>query len=73
MASAHIAGIAALVLQADPDLTPEALRELLLSTARDIGPAGPDPMFGAGQADAHAAVLEARKRRVETAGAAGED
>ncbi|MGV6871424.1 S8 family peptidase [Pseudochelatococcus sp. B33] len=73
MASAHIAGVAALVLQVNPDLTPEALRELLLATARDIGPAGPDPMYGAGEADAHAAVLEARKRRVETAGVAGEE
>lgn len=63
MASAHIAGVAALVLQADPDLTPEALRDVLLATARDLGAPGRDDMYGAGNADALAAVTKARERK----------
>lgn len=62
MASAHIAGVAALVLQVNPDLSPEALREILLTTAQDLGPAGRDDMYGAGLADALAAVTVARER-----------
>lgn len=62
MAAAHVAGVAALVLQADPQLTPEALREILLGTARDIGPPGRDDMYGAGEADALAAVNRAREQ-----------
>jgi hypothetical protein len=54
--AAEISGIAALMLQRKPGLTPEHLRALLLATARDLGPKGPDVMFGAGLADAYGAV-----------------
>lgn len=37
MAAPHVAGAAALVAQARPDLDPAALKDLLVSTAKDIG------------------------------------
>ncbi len=55
-AAAHVSGIAALILQVDPDLKPDAVRRVLLSTARDLGPAGRDKDFGAGLADAYEAL-----------------
>ena len=56
-AAAHISGIVALVLEREPGLSPDSVRRVLLSTARDLGPAGRDKDFGAGLADA----LEALK------------
>lgn len=58
-AAAHISGIAALVLERDPGLSPDGLRRVLLSTARDIGPKGRDKDFGVGLADAYRAVISA--------------
>ena len=55
-ASPLIAGVAALMLQADPTLTPPQINERLRSTATDLGPAGPDTIFGYGLVNAAAAV-----------------
>jgi len=55
-AAAHISGIAALLLERDPGLSPDAVRGVLLRTARDLGPKGRDKDFGAGLADAFEAV-----------------
>src|SRR5580704_13839870 len=54
--SAYISGLAALVLQRNPALKPDEVRAILTKTARDLGPPGPDDQFGAGEADAFAAV-----------------
>ena len=54
--SAFISGLAALVLQRNPALKLEEVRAILMKTARDLGPPGPDDQFGAGEADAFAAV-----------------
>jgi hypothetical protein len=54
--AAEVSGIVALILQRKPKLTPEQVRGLLQATAKDLGPKGPDVMFGAGLADAYAAV-----------------
>lgn len=67
-----VAGIAALVLSANPALTASEVREILTSTAEKIG--GPDEYdstghstrFGYGRVDAAAAVAEA-ERRLSTA------
>jgi subtilisin family serine protease len=56
VAAAHVSGIVALLLEAKPDLTPQAVRKALLSSARDLGPKGRDDQFGAGLADAYGAV-----------------
>lgn len=54
--SAFISGLAALVLQRNPALKAGEVRAILMKTARDLGPPGPDDQFGAGEADAFAAV-----------------
>jgi hypothetical protein len=54
--SAYISGLAALVLGRNPTLKPDEVRAILMKTARDLGPPGPDDQFGAGEADAFAAV-----------------
>jgi hypothetical protein len=56
-AAAHVSGIAALILSRQTGLSPDAVRKILLATARDLGDPGRDPLFGAGLADAHRAVL----------------
>ncbi len=56
MASPHVAGVAALVLSVDPNLTPADVRNILTSTATDLGASGPDEQFGAGLVNAAAAV-----------------
>jgi hypothetical protein len=40
-----------------PSLKPPAVRQILTSTAKDLGPKGRDDQFGAGLADAHRAIL----------------
>ena len=59
MASPHTAGVVALLLQANPALTVDELETLLVSTAVDLDPAGPDYTYGYGRIDAYAAVQAA--------------
>ncbi|HKS87041.1 MAG TPA: S8 family serine peptidase [Pseudolabrys sp.] len=54
--AAEVSGIVALMLQRKPDLTPDKVRALLRATAKDLGPKGPDVMFGSGLADAYGAL-----------------
>jgi subtilisin family serine protease len=54
--AAYISGLAALMLERNPALKPEEVRAILMKTARDLGPPGRDDQFGAGEADAYAAV-----------------
>jgi hypothetical protein len=54
--AAEVSGIVALMLQLKPSLTPDEVRAVLQATAKDLGPKGYDVMFGAGLADAYAAV-----------------
>lgn len=61
MSSPFAAGVVALLLQANPYLTPEQVKEILKETAREdefTAVAG-EIRFGAGKIDAHAAVLKA--------------
>lgn len=55
--AAYVSGLAALLLQRNPALKPEQVRGILTRTARDLGTLGRDDLFGAGEADAYAAVL----------------
>ncbi len=55
--AAEISGIIALLIERKPGLTPDQARNVLMATAKDIGPPGRDPMFGAGLADAYAALM----------------
>ena len=54
--AAEVSGIVALMLQRTPDLTPDRVKVILRATAKDLGPKGPDAMFGAGLADAYGAI-----------------
>lgn len=51
--AAEVSGIVALMLQRKPGLTPDQVRTMLRTTARDLGPKGPDVMYGAGLANAY--------------------
>lgn len=55
--AAYVSGVAALLLERNYTLKPEALRMTLAKTARDLGSPGRDDLFGDGQADAFAAVI----------------
>jgi hypothetical protein len=55
-AAAHITGIVALLLERNPKLKPDQVREILLEAAHDLGRPGQDDEFGAGLADAYGAV-----------------
>jgi subtilisin family serine protease len=55
--AAYISGLAALLLERNPALKPDEVRAILMKTARDLGAPGRDDLFGAGEADAYAAVL----------------
>src|SRR5665213_429850 len=54
-----VSGIAALVLERNPALKQDDVRAIVMKTARDLGPPGRDSLFGAGEADAYAAVIAA--------------
>ena len=56
MASPHVAGVAALVRQANPALPPGAVADILRGTAVGGGAAGADPASGMGRVDALRAV-----------------
>jgi hypothetical protein len=44
------------MLERRPDLGHDGVRKALATTARDLGPKGFDPQFGAGLVDAYAAL-----------------
>ena len=56
MASPHVAGAAAVLLAAEPDLTPAQLRARIVSSAADRGPIGHDTSFGWGLMDLASAL-----------------
>ena len=62
LAAGLVGGAVALLIEADPDLTPEDLEDILIRTARDLPPAGHDPDTGAGILDLPAALKAIRNR-----------
>jgi subtilisin family serine protease len=61
VAAAEVSGIAALLIERNPALTPAAVRKILMDTAKHLGPkAGRDPNFGAGLVNALDAVRAAK-------------
>jgi len=48
MAVPQVSGAAAVLLQAQPDLKPADVKRMLLKTADDLGPSGPDNAYGYG-------------------------
>jgi serine protease AprX len=64
MASPFGAGSAALVIAANPALTPDGVREILTTTAEDWGAEGPDSNYGHGRLQ----VLEAVEAAIRAGG-----
>ncbi|RKZ26398.1 hypothetical protein DRQ29_04950 [bacterium] len=58
MATPHITGICALLLQENPELTPAQIKAILESTAVDLGDVGKDNSFGSGFVDIESALLQ---------------
>jgi hypothetical protein len=56
MAAPHVSGVAALLLSAMPGLTAQQVRDILVSTAVDLGSPGKDPFYGHGLVDAFLAL-----------------
>jgi len=56
MAAPHAAGLAALLLSANPTLTVDELENFMKYTATDLGDVGPDNTYGWGRIDAYEAV-----------------
>ena len=56
MAAPHIAGVAALMAQANPTWTPEEVKAAMMNTAVDLVDGTPIPRSGAGRVDAYRAV-----------------
>jgi len=65
-ATPHVAGAAALLLSAVPELTPEHLARALQVTAVDYGEPGKDNLYGAGRIDVYKALKEFVKDTVIT-------
>jgi len=59
MSGPHVAGIVALMRQANPDLDVVTIKQVLMDTALDEGSAGEDNTYGWGFVDAYAAVIAA--------------
>ena len=59
MATPHVAGAVALILEANPYLDHHGVKDILMNTALDLGPDGFDNQFGMGRVNAYEAVLEA--------------
>lgn len=53
MASPHVAGVAALIRAQHPEFSPEQVRQVLRSSADDIGAPGFDTQFGYGRVNAN--------------------
>jgi serine protease AprX len=64
MATPHVAGIVALMFEANPNLTPMQVRDILERTATNLGGRAPWEA-GAGHVNAYAAVAEASGRRTD--------
>jgi hypothetical protein len=56
MAGPHIAGMFALLREANPNLDVTTMKQIIMDTSRDLGAAGEDNTFGWGIPDAYAAV-----------------
>jgi subtilisin family serine protease len=56
VAAAEVSGVAALLIERNPSLTPTDVRAILMRTAKDLGPKGRDREFGAGLVNAFEAV-----------------
>ena len=59
MATPHVAGVAALMLSANPNLTVAQMDSIIEMTSLELGASGKDNTYGAGRVDAYQSVLAA--------------
>ena len=59
VSSAEVSGIAALLLERNPNLTPEDIRKILTTSARRLGTKDRDDDFGSGLVDPSRAIQDA--------------
>ncbi|HEY0570577.1 MAG TPA: S8 family serine peptidase, partial [Enterovirga sp.] len=71
IATAHVTGVVALMLERDPSLKPAEVRRILESTAVDLGPRGRDAQFGWGLVDPRKALEAVRLRGKQADAATG--
>ena len=69
IATAHVSGVVALMLERDPTMKPDDVRKILESTAIDLGAKGKDRLYGWGLVDVPRA-LEAVGARLKSSDAA---
>jgi len=62
VAAAEVSGVAALLIERNPSLTPAEVRKILMDTAKDLGPRGRDRDYGAGLVNALKALTAVRPR-----------
>ena len=62
VAAAEVSGVAALLLERNPALTPAEVRKILMDTAKHLGPTRRDRNFGAGLINAFKALTAIRPR-----------
>jgi subtilisin family serine protease len=72
VASAHVSGVAALLLAEEPSRTPEDIRAILVDTAKHLGAEGINPQFGAGLVNPLKALRAAPEILSQTSGPAPE-
>jgi subtilisin family serine protease len=59
-----VSGVAALLIERNPSLTPADIRRILTRTAKAIAPKGHEREFGAGLVNAYQAVASAKTASV---------
>lgn len=62
MATPHVAGLVALLLSVDPDLSIDEIETIIKDSSIDLGTPGPDNSYGAGRIDAYQAVYPVYNR-----------
>src|SRR6185436_5250681 len=67
VASAEVSGVAALLIERNPSLTPADVRRILTRTAKQVAPKGRERDYGAGLVNAAAAVAAAKSAAVPAA------
>ena len=72
IATAHVSGVVAMMIELDPTLKPDDVRKILESTATDLGPKGKDNQFGWGLVNPQKA-LEAVAAQIKTSDASSKN
>lgn len=62
MATPHVSGIVAMMLQVNRSLSPSEIREILERTSLELGEPGKDNIYGAGMVNAYYAVLNSTQK-----------